>query len=130
MPTEKLVEGLAKQLDRRTFLAKLGAGTVGVLLALMGFPQRAAAYDYACCHLCNAPSSCSGCASCSGNQCGKGTCGSNCSWCWDCCDANRHMYRCCECYSSPPSCCGGCPATSSCVTYLGFQQQCGGQPVP
>ncbi|MES4787243.1 MAG: hypothetical protein C4294_17095 [Nitrospiraceae bacterium] len=56
MATEKLVESLARQIDRRNFLKKLGASTVGALLALMGLSQTAfATVSYACCNLCHLP---------------------------------------------------------------------------
>ncbi len=49
MSTEKLVEDLAKQIDRRTVLGKLGTlgvGLVGGLVGLMALPETAAAVDY------------------------------------------------------------------------------------
>lgn len=42
MSTEELVEKFGAQITRRNFLAKLGAGAVGALLGLMGFPNVAA----------------------------------------------------------------------------------------
>lgn len=72
MSAEKLVDVLARRLDRRRVLAKLGMGAVGGLAALAGLPGRAAAgpVDWRCCHLCRQNSGlCSGCS---------------CVWCWGC----------------------------------------------
>lgn len=97
--TERLVEGIGKQMDRRSFLSKLGklgVGAVGVLLGVAVTPQKASAlYDEACCHLCNPPStSCSGCS---------------CSWCWTCADCTQGgTYRCCECHNPGGYCGSGC----------------------
>jgi hypothetical protein len=87
MSTEKLVEDLAKQIDRRTFLGKvgkMGVGIVGGLLGLMALPQTAAA-AHPCCNLCVSPSTC-------GNNC-------RCRWCWTCQASDGSKYRCCECHS-------------------------------
>ncbi len=96
MSTEKLVEDLAKQIDRRTFLGqlgKLGVGLVGGLVGLMALPETAAAVSYKCCTLCRSPSStCRGCA---------------CAWCWTC-NHNGQKWRCCECHSSGSYCGGRC----------------------
>lgn len=54
MSTEKLVEGLGRQIGRRDFLKRLGAGTISTLLALQGYPARASGgycqgfYSYKC----------------------------------------------------------------------------------
>ncbi len=52
MTREKLVEGLAEQINRRTFLVKVGTATVAALLGLMGLSQTVLALDFKCCHLC------------------------------------------------------------------------------
>jgi len=72
MSTEELVEKFGAQITRRNFLAKLGAGAVGALLGLMGFPNVAfACINYKCCCLCELPTS---------------SCQQDCpySWCWFC----------------------------------------------
>ncbi len=56
MSTEKLVENLGKQLDRRKFLRNVGAAILSALVALMGSPGSAAAYTFGCCNLCLPPS--------------------------------------------------------------------------
>ena len=96
MSTEKLVEDLAKQLDRRRFLGKAGAAVMGGLMALMGLPQTASAgtIPYKCCNLCKGySSSCSNCA---------------CTWCWSCPWGDGYYYSCCECYSQSSGGCVGC----------------------
>lgn len=79
MSFEKLAEGLARRIDRRNAIAKIGAGAMGGLFALMGVKDASALYYRQCCTLCKSPStSCSGCA-----------------WCWECCNQNG-TFRCCE----------------------------------
>lgn len=110
MSIDKLTEGLAKQLDRRTFLIRVGAGAIGALAALMGLPKNAAAAQYACCGLCVAySSSCTGCY---------------CQWSWYCCDGH-HLYKCKECYRGSCSC--NDQACSS-AEYLGWGGVCGDRP--
>lgn len=97
MSAESLVEGLGARIGRRKYLVKLGTGTVGALLALMGLTQTVAASPY-CCSLCNSDSgSCSGCA---------------CTWCWACCYGD-FLFDCCECFSAQQNCGRVCPAICS-----------------
>jgi len=109
MSTEKLAERLAQEIDRRSFVKRLGAGAVGTLLALMGVTPAAAERTVpafvSCCDTCNPPQgSCSGCY---------------CQWCWQCSDcAVGGTYRCCECYSRTESCIGDCPAICSSVKFI------------
>lgn len=101
MSTERLVEGLAKQIGRRNFLVKLGAGTAGGLLALMGLAQPvAAAHPFKCCNLCLP----NGTGDCSGYY--------HCVWCWVC-DyrewwGGTTRWRCCEGYGENTLSCGCC----------------------
>lgn len=96
MSTERLVEGLGARLGRRGFVVKLGLGTVGGVLALMGFPRQVGAtYPSACCNLCY-PSSYSCQTGCT-----------TCAWCWTCADGCKTI-RCCECHSTNDGCPNGC----------------------
>lgn len=81
MATEKLVEAIARQIDRRDFLKKLGASTVGALPAFLGLSRPASAYNYACCHLCWPAGS---------NSC------TTCAWCWSCLHEDGWWYACCD----------------------------------
>lgn len=93
---ERIIKEIAVRLDRRSFFGKIGFGLAGALLGLLGFSRRAEAlYDWACCTLCQPrTSSCSGCT---------------CSWCWSCGPwVDGFYYACCECYSMPNTCDGGC----------------------
>lgn len=103
MSAEKLVKGLAERINRRTFLAKLGASAVAAMLGLMGLHATAeAVVSYKCCALCWSPSpSCSGCY---------------CIWCWCCC-YNGTKYACCECYDSSGACAGGCRGVNCSFAY-------------
>ena len=97
---ERLIKEIATRFDRRSFLGKAGFGLAGALLGLLGFPRRAEAlYDWACCTLCQTRhASCSGCA---------------CSWCWICGPwIDGYKYTCCECYSMPNTCDGGCDSVT------------------
>ena len=99
MSVEKFVDILAKRLDRRNVLVKMGTGVVGGVAALMGLPQGASA-DYVhakCCHLCKVPSACS----CPPRPNG-------CVWCWSCLWGDGFWYSCCECHSSDDYCGSGC----------------------
>ncbi|MBI5877941.1 MAG: twin-arginine translocation signal domain-containing protein [Chloroflexi bacterium] len=94
MAPEKLVEAIARQIDRRDFLKKLGAGTFGALLAFLGLSRPAFAVDVACCHLCYSP--------------GSTTC-NTCAWCWNCwwdpaLGGDGWGYQCCECHSTNDGC--------------------------
>jgi hypothetical protein len=113
MATEKLIEGIARQIDRRNFLKKIAMGTVGAILALIGVPMVAAAscppglFPVHCCCLCNqASQSCNGCT---------------CSWCWGCTEGGTWL--CCECHNASNPCdagCGDVPCSSA--QWLGIPQ--------
>jgi hypothetical protein len=92
MSLEQLVERLADVADRRSFLKRLSAATLGLTFGGLGLAEVAHASH--CCSLCKpASSSCSGCA---------------CTWCWNCCDNNVSYWRCCECFNPGGCCCRGC----------------------
>ena len=94
MLTERLAKGLSKQIDRRSVLAKLGAGTVAAALSLIGAPRLAEALTpWHCCNLCK-PNS---------GRCG----GCKCVWCWYCCEGSEE-YACCECHNDSRDCGGDC----------------------
>lgn len=104
MSTEKLVEKLGHQISRRSFLTKLGAGTVTTLLALIGFPNvaSAACIPYKCCCMCYTPTS-----SCPSSNCPSQTSGGQ--WCWNCYyAAEDQLYRCCECKVANSPCAEDC----------------------
>lgn len=90
MTVEALVERLGQRVNRRSFLVKLGIGTVASLVGLMGYTQTASAYSFACCNLCQAPSS-SGATSCPQ------------AWCWTCAYAGQ-TWRCCEHFNTGATC--------------------------
>ncbi len=113
MATEKLVESLARRIDRRNFLKKLGTGAIGALLAMMGLSQGASAahggcppglVDAQCCCLCKQPSqSCNNCV---------------CTWCWSC--VLGGTWLCCECHTQNNPCIDDCPDVNcSYMQYLG-----------
>ncbi len=105
---DDMIGRLSEQVARRTFLRRATGFVFGLSLALIGVPQQAQAYNYACCHLCRAPSpSCSGCT---------------CSWCWTC-PWGRGYYQCCECYATWSGCTGGC--TSNYCSWVEYQPCCG-----
>lgn len=100
MSTEKLVESLAKRIDRRHFLRSVGMGTLGAIGALIGWPIGASA------HTCppGAPNHTKCCCLCKTGAIGlitsctvSGTAG----WCWSCYwspseGGDGRDYRCCE----------------------------------
>lgn len=119
MATEKFVEAIARQIDRRNFIKQLGTSTLGALLALMGLSQTAfALVPFKCCSLCFNP----------GPSCYDPNCPTDVvpgSWCWTCAYGGQ-TWRCCECkyanadcadncygvYASSAECVGGpCPQT-------------------
>jgi hypothetical protein len=92
--SETLVRALADSIERRSVLLKVALGATAGIVTLMGLQTKAAAYDYACCTLCQAP----------------GSCTYACAWCWNCPEAGNptHCWRCCEGYSAGAACMGGC----------------------
>ena len=117
MSTEKLVKGVAEQIERRRFLKKTGAAVIGGLMALMGLPQTALAscspglnVAYCCC-LCKPNSgSCGSCA---------------CVWCWSCQWIDGYWYRCCECHSQSSTCSGCNDVTCSWSSRIGVMPASG-----
>lgn len=99
MSTDRLAQAVADVVDRKRFLKKIGALTLGGAAAAMGVASPA--QGASCCNLCNSATNCDGCA---------------CVWCW-CCTAGG-FWRCCECYSAGQGCSGGCPAWKSCQRQL------------
>jgi hypothetical protein len=93
MSTDKLAQRVGKGMDRRRFLVKVSGGAVAFTFAFLGLSKDAEAhyYHYACCHLCRAPSSCTGA----------------CTWCWSCCNGIR-LWQCCEVHSSSSYCGSAC----------------------
>ena len=92
MSTERLVEGIAKLIDRRRFLARAAGSSLAGVAAVMG-PSKVhgvrPATGAACCNLCYGDSgSCTGCA---------------CIWCWACC-FDGYYWNCCECHSATSDC--------------------------
>jgi hypothetical protein len=101
MSIDGLAGTLGKAADRSVFLKRTGAVALGAVVGAMGFaPKAHALVDYQCCHLCNNPSSCSGCA---------------CTWCWLCCGncLTGERWACCECFDSSQYCGKSCPAICS-----------------
>lgn len=94
MSVDRLVEVIARQIDRRNALVRLGTGAVGSLAALIGLPLGASAtVRWRCCDLCKGNSgSCSGCA---------------CTWGWSC-NQDGHHYQCAECHRDTSYCGPGC----------------------
>jgi hypothetical protein len=93
MSLDRLIEDFASLTNRRQFLRKAAAATLGVALGGLGLADAAMAnggpYAAACCGLCYQP-----CQSCSCNWC---------SWCWTCCWSQNHrLYSCCECFYGGP----------------------------
>ncbi len=114
MSVEKLVDKVGQKVSRRTFLSKGGAGAVGALLAIVGFPQTAYAGNYFCCNLCKL-----GYSSCDGFNCA-------CLWCWTCQEGNCE-YGCCECFEGPNPACSGTTCTGVVCSY-GFVHSGSGCP--
>lgn len=111
MATEKLVENLVRQIDRRNFLKKLGASTVGALLTLMGLSQAALAccVSFHCCALCCSP----------GPTITPGSCPTSTSdgvWCWTCGDGCQ-TWRCCESKQAGSNCARDCTGVDCGVNY-------------
>lgn len=90
--SDKIVE-LGSRLHRRTLLAKVAAGAVGVTLGLLGQGTRVAAtYRVFCCDLCVL----GGCDTCF-----------TCAWCWSCLHSDGYWYQCCECHYTNDGCTSG-----------------------
>ena len=106
MSMEGLAERIGELADRRRFLRKVGAASLGALGFSVFAETAKANYVFGCCNLCNAPlSNCATAAAC--------------SWCWNCCSGPRTLLRCCEGYSAGHVCDGNCPAFCSYYINLG-----------
>jgi hypothetical protein len=104
MSVEKLAETVGEVVERRSFLKRTGAATLG-LLGLSSFAPAAAkaSYDTHGCTLCNPP----------------GNCGPRleCSWCWQGACYAGHWYYCCEGRQAGGNCNSpSCPAYCSWYT--------------
>ena len=97
MSMEGLAEKIGELADRRRFLRKVGAASLGALGFSVFAESAKALYQFGCCTLCNAPSD-----TCQGSVA--------CSWCWNCCSNPRLLLRCCEGYAAGVACNGSCPA--------------------
>lgn len=108
--TEKVTQLLARHIGRRRFLARTTTAAVGFVASMFSMSRTTAAHfvHYACCHLCNERSGCSGYA---------------CVWSWTCCH-NGDLWRCEEHYASSGGNCvtGDCPASCSAAEIIGPQQ--------
>jgi hypothetical protein len=100
MTTFELVERISDRTERRGFLAKAAAASLGAAAAVFATADTASAHPFQhCCCLCYNP-----------NPCGY----SGCAWCWPgCCHknpegGNAHQTYCCEGYAAGYSCNGGC----------------------
>lgn len=103
MTAEKFVNRLGKELQRRRFLKKAGAGAAGIAGALFGSTNMASAdvgpQGPLCCTLC-APNT----------PIGQPCYGAYCTWAWTCC-WGRTRYQCVEGYyrdGCPPPAGGAC----------------------
>jgi hypothetical protein len=95
MTFEELAQGVGKQVERRRFIKRAGAGALTATLGMLGLAGTASAEATAlvtvrCCGLCQTPRDCSGA----------------CIWCWNCCSGGTR-YRCCEHYRSTGAACRG-----------------------
>lgn len=99
MSLERLTQEVDRKTDRVQFLKRAALVTLATAAGALGLaPKAKALYDYACCHLCQPPSSCSG-------QCDW--------WSWPCCDWNTYpvqKWTCMECYRpwAPDDCGPAC----------------------
>ncbi len=97
MSNDKIFDLAAQMVDRRKFLAKLGAGALGSIGIMLGLSTKALAlYSYECCNLCNPANS-------------PNCCGGQCAWCWTC--YSGVWWQCCECYQPGYPCNGTCGHT-------------------
>jgi hypothetical protein len=111
----EMIERVAKGTDRRKFLAKAGAASLGAMAGLLGNSQAAEAlwYHHGC-HLCVAP-----------NQCPSNV---NCYWCWqgncttDGGSTSAHKHACCEGFK-PGTCAKTCDGSWAC-SVLGTRYAC------
>jgi hypothetical protein len=107
--SNEMIESLAKRTERKRFLARAGAASLGLVAAAFARPATAEALvDTHGCTLCDSPTSCSG---------------KICYWCWwGTCFQGKH-YQCCEGYTSVSSCTGGCTSGQVC-SRLGGTKAC------
>jgi hypothetical protein len=113
----EMIDRVAEVADRKRFLMKVGAASLGVMAGVLGVSEDAPAYGgaHGCC-LCAPP--------------GSPPCPSlGCGWCWwgkchqnD--DGPKHHTHCCEGYSGPHPCPGSCGEDWVCSYYGGRMDGC------
>ena len=111
---EKVLEKAKEQLvDRRRFVGKLTAAVATVFAGVLGSSRPAAAYQYACCWLCQ--------------QHNPG-CWGNCSWSWPCsttcASGQQDHYNCTEFYYLFPDCTGQCGNELCSQGYYWYSSAC------
>lgn len=116
MAVDELLRRVGETVERRRFLTKIGAATLGATYTVLGLPAPAHATHLECrrcCCLCHAPTT--------------GCCGSQlpfCIWSWTCCTSGGNRYRCSEIY------CGGGDCDSLCdgvhCSHIEFLGSCSG----
>jgi hypothetical protein len=110
----EMIEKVAGGTDRRKFLAKAGAASLGAMTGLLARSEPASAWSGHGCFLCAAPGSCPS--------------NVNCYWCWqgscttDGGSTSAHRHACCEGYK-PGSCAGSCGGNWAC-SVLGTRYAC------
>src|SRR5436190_13900653 len=103
MPLEQLAENFDKKTDRARFLRRMSLVTLTAVAGALGLASPAKAlYSYACCDLCQPPSS---------------SCEGPCDWWqWTCCwfgPNPAQRWNCIECYHG-----GGCDTACSQANYV------------
>jgi hypothetical protein len=107
--SNETIETIAKGTERKRFLARAGAASLGLVAAVFATPAAAQALVTTHgCDLCDTPSSCAGKA---------------CYWCWwGRCSGGKN-YQCCEGFSSTSGCGENCGSTQVC-SRLGGTRAC------
>lgn len=116
MAVDELVRRVGETVERRKFLTRVGAATLGVTYAVLGLPQPAQATHLVCrkcCCLCHEPGS----GSCCGAQLPF------CIWSWTCCGSAGNKYRCSEVYCSSGDCDSDCSGVH--CSFMDFLGSCG-----
>jgi hypothetical protein len=101
MAEDDIIHRMGKSIARRKFLARIGTGALGAVVAFVALPDQPAEAGPYCCSLCLPPST--------GNCCGGRP--PYCAWAWDCCSGST-KYRCTETYCNSSDCSGGCGGIS------------------
>ena len=98
--SDALLRIFESQMSRRRALTRVGAGTVVVVVSMLGLSTQAnATVSFMCCNMCYDPR-------------GQSSADCVCAWCWACCNdlSNRYVTYCCECKTAGGSTC----PTSAC----------------